>query len=475
MDQSRNTGLIGKLVNVYGKLSMLLSRILYCLLVGLVVSGASQAAAKPSRAVSMNAIAGAFKSGAGTDKAWNLCGITRLCGFIPDAETKDIILLGVVDPESPPLHLEDMVTAMRNVYGRYAKTIGRTIYYSDPGCSIDPNPAVLQQLRDFDESQSQSTDPEIMQARTEAWKAIGRQPQKVRVLGVPFDSRFAKVMVDADYYMKRLVNGSVDLGIPGFKSLSDLDIDAQRLALHSGTASKLAGGSMNRFWFSPGESTYEVRGGATLLRSCEVKLLTEAEYLNEHGAIAQMGRPDPSAARFAESFSTKYNQIAAQRPIYKELQALFSMVAIARLMKDGHVERTAGASIGYLLGSLRLPCVPVSRAVNGLTDVRLVTETLKTAGGERQYHLIQSSCGGVSMNVRPKRLKTTAAPRAAGSSQPTHRSPSTSKAAPTTAMSATPAKAIKSPAAAGVSIKRAVLNARKSRATMSWDVPIELD
>ncbi len=452
------------------------SSLLLCVVLASLAGAASHARPRTTRAVSLNALANALKSGRGTKEARSLCGITRLCGYIPDPETKDIILLGVVEPEAPPLHLEDFVVALRSAWGEYARTVGNVRYYTDPGCSIDPNPAVFQQLKDFDQSHPDLTTPEAMRARAEAWKAIGSQPQKVRVLGVPFDCRFAKVMVDADYYMKRIANGTVKLDIDGLKSISDLDLDAQRQALISGNTSMLAGGSMSRFWFSPAETTYEVRDGATILRSCQVELLTEAEYLNEHGAITRAGKADPYGAQFARSFSKMYDEIAAQRPIYRELKALFSFVAIARLMKDDHVERTAGASLRYFLRSYKVPCVPISRAVKGLAHVKLTTETIETPSGPRQYHLIQSSCGGVSMSVRPKRV-TSAVPHSTKAS-PAAARPAAASASPSRSPQASSRTSAPKPAAAASSaknIRREVLGARKSPTAMSWDVPVELD
>ena len=429
--------------------------------------GTALAVPKPSRAVSLNAIATAIRSGSSTAQAKSLCGITSLRGYLADANSRDIILLGVVDPDLPPLHLEDLVVALRSAWGVYDRIVGRTRYISDPGCSIDPNPAVLAQLRDFDLSRPGTTSADDQNARTEAWKSIGRQPQKVRVMGVPFDCRFAKVMVDADYYMKRIVNGTVALGIDGLYSLSDMDIESYRQQLRAGKGSAAHGGSLSRFWFSPGDATYEVRDGATILRSCSVKLLTEEEYLTEHGAIAQMGRPDPAAGRFARSFSEKYDHIAALRPIYKELKALFAYVAVARLMKDSRADSSA---LSYLLRNYRVPNIAVSRAVNGLTDVRVINEEVDTPAGTTYMRLIQSSCGGVTMNVRPKRIKTST-PHAVPAASAARTRPSGTS----TVASHTPAKAPRVKVAQAKSIKHAVLSSRKSPTAMSWDIPVQLD
>lgn len=455
------------------RIAKLAALIFACALACAATTGTAQAVPKPSRAVSLNAITAAIKSGSATEQAKSLCGITSLRGYIPDPASKDIVLLGVVDPHLPPLHLDDLVVALRSVWGVYDRIVGRVRYISDPGCSIDPNPAVIAQLRDFQLSWPNATGTDDQQARTEAWKNIGKQPQNVRIMGVPFDCRFAKVMVDADYYMKRIVNGSVALGIDGLSSLSDMDIEARRQLLRAGKNSRITGGSLSRFWFSPGDTTYEVRDGATILRSCNVKLLTEEEYLTEHGAIAQMGRPDPAAGEFARSFSERYDQIAAQRPIYKKLKALFAYVAIARLMKDDRADRTAGTAISYLLRSYKVPTTPVSRAVNGLTEVRVVDETVDAPDGQAHLSLIQSTCGGVTMNVRPRRIKTYT-PSAVRTTAAVPSPPVKRSGLPTVASHA-PAKAPKVRVAQAKSIKHVVLSSRKSPTAMSWDVPVQLD
>lgn len=438
------------------------------LLVATVLSMA-HATPPPSRAVSLNALSAAMQSGEMAKQAESLCGLTRVSGYVIDAKSKDIVVVGKVDPTLPPLNLDDFTVALRNAWHMYTQTRGRVRYYSDPGCSIDPDPRVLGQLRELTSSPLDFTNSDEVKARTAQWREIGRQPQKVRVMGVPFDSNFAKVMVDADYYMKRLVNGSVSLGIDGFRSLTDLHITRIREEMHSKSDSSTPESSMSRFWFSPGDCTYEDGDGFVVLKSCTVKLLTEGEFLTEHGTVSGMGRPDPLAGQFARSFTQKYAEIAAQRPIYKQLQGLFAFAALARLMKDNKADSVAPKAFSYILNAHRVAPTPVNRAVNGLTDVRTIDEQVDSPQGRQSMSLIESTCGGVSMSVRPKRVGR------ARSRPATPRTNSVS--VPANVAGAT--KSTKTPRttriAKAVGLKHAVLSSKKSRNALSWDVPAQLD
>jgi hypothetical protein len=293
---------------------------------------------------------------------------------------------------------------------------------------------------------------------------------------VPFDSRFAKTMVDADYYMKRLVNGSVKLDIDGFSSLSDLHVAARRETIRGDPNPDDHLTSMNRFWFSPGEITYEQQESAMILRSCQVKLLTEEEFLNSQGGISGKGRPDPLAGAFAQSFTQYYDQIAAQRPVYRQLQGLFAFVAIARLLKDDRADKLTPATFGYLLKTCKVSVVPVSRQVNGLTDVRRVEDVSDTPKGRQTIVMIQSSCGGVSMSVHPKRVN----PARVATRIPTTKPPRPANATTTSASKQTvPAKTVAAKPtpkpASKPSLASAVLNSRKSPKSLSWDVPVQVD
>ena len=405
------------------------------------------AGAATGRAVSLNAVATAARTGHGSEVE-RLCGITQVVGYLADDATRDVILIGRVDPSRAPLYLDDFAVALRNVRLTYARVQGRTRYYSPPGCSIDPDPNVLRQLQLVGIRMRADSEAGAESALDE-WAQIGRRPQNVRVMGVPFDSRFAGVMVDADYYMKRLTNGSVKLDIPGFLSLSEMTANSVRKELVEGRESSMPAHTLNRFWFSPGESTYEEEGGVTKLKSCRVKLLTEEEFLTEHGRVAGLGRPSPLAARFAQDFSSHYDQIAAARPIYADLEGLFRFVAVARLLKESGA---SSAGLVYLLRSHKVRTVPVNRQVLGLTNVTRVEESIQAGSGTTTVGVILQSCGGVSMDVRPRRVGHAVK----GAAKQTAKRPSS-------------AAARRAPSG----LKKTVLSARGTPGALSWDFPLD--
>ena len=441
------------------------------LLVTVVVLGlvAGSCSAVSNRAVSLKVLQSVVRAGP-SQQASTLCGITFLTGYVIDRPGGDIILTGKVDPSLPALYLDDFVVALRNAGMAYARKIGRVRYYESPGCSIDPNPDTIRALESVGDRLSSEPDEQRRELIAEECKAVGARPQNVRVMGVPFDSRFAKVMVDADYYMKRLVDGSVDLGIPGLESMWDARVKAFQAEMRSG-ASELRVRSLNRFWFCPGRTTFEEQDGAVILRDAEVVLRTEEEYMAQNGRLAGMGRPDPLAKTFTESFTAKYGEIAAARPIYRQLQALFRSVGIAKLIRDNRALAAAGLDLDYLLRSYRVQSVGVNRAVRGLTRVQELTDEYQDGDQVVRSRTTLTSCGGVNMDVRPVKIKPSptraptppARPALPGPTSPTGQTSQTSpsKIAP---------RSHTHKAAVAVSgVRHKVVAARKTKNALFWD------
>jgi len=368
------------------------------------ISAAAEGGSNPAkRAVSLKTLQQkleAFsKSGAVPDGIVRLGGLNTVEGYIIDAANKDIILVGSVIPGSPPLYLDDLVIALRNSWYEYAVLRGHTNYYTNPGCSIDPDPAVIQKLFALGQSNRENSSGSNEEEYLTEWQNIGRSPQAVRVLGIPFDTHFARVMVKADYDMKNLVNGSDNPDIPGFTSLLDMNLEEAKDAMLKGDAA-FSGFSLNRFWFFPGKNLYREENNAVMIEKCPVILLTEEQYLSK-GKIAGYGGGSPLALKFTESFSEKYNEISARRPIYVELENLFRFVAITKVMKYMSAREKSGLDLGYFLKQYSVPKTPVDRTLPGRTNVkRFETRIdLQQQGSYHTYRLWLPSCGGVGIEI----------------------------------------------------------------------------
>jgi len=405
----------------------------------------AHAGAAPTRALSLRVLQARLKAavaqGERPREVMELAGITCITGYTVDERTRDLIVLGEVERGAAALHVDDLAVAFRSAWLKYADRRGHTIYYQDPGCSIDPDPAVVQQL-------SELAQIEVSDQTMDQWCDICDQPQQVRVMGVPFDSRFARVMVDADYLMKRLADGSVQVQAPGFASLGDIAYARISNELDAGRTPREERISLNRFWFYPGKAQFRERDGVTEIEHCPVTLLTEEQHLTAEG-LTGLRRPDPEALRFVQGFSAHYHDIARARPIYQELEGLFRMAALAKLVKyDG-----AQVDLDYLMNRYSVPAVKVARTLPGVSRVQTIERKRTIEGGYETLRMWLPSCGGVNMGYKigPDNYQRTTPRSSAKPARPGSKSP-------------------KTPAKQSAGKKKAVLKSRPSPDALSWDV-----
>jgi hypothetical protein len=352
-------------------------------------------AAVQMRAVSLRVfqskLAAALQEGRIPDELQLLCGLTVISGYVIDNDSNDMILFGRADPQRPPLHTEDLVVALRNVWFRYPREQGKAFDFADPGCSIDPDPAIIQELQNAARTILQA---EVEESTLKNWGDVCGRPQTVRTIGIPARTHFAKVMVDADYFMKRLVDGSESLGVEGLTSLLDMTMtQAKEEILRSGKTS-LPVESMNRFWFYPGRNRYAEDTGIVEIEKCPVILLTEQEHLGKT-EITGTGRANPLAQKFADSFSVSYSQIAEKKPLYFELEALFRIVALAKIAKYQNVK----VDFSYLLDHSPLSWVDVPLTLPGLANLKQFQHRRDVPDGYELLQLWLPSCGGVDIGI----------------------------------------------------------------------------
>jgi hypothetical protein len=336
-----------------------------------------------------------------TEEVLQLSGLKKMTGVIFDEQNRDLILLGETDPGSPPLHFDDFVVALRNAWRKYAPIDGNLRQYTSPGCSIDPNPQVMRALQTI--KRQISSGPNTagkMEKSIEDWARVCQNPQSVRVLGIPFKTHFAQVLVKADYDMKTLVDGSDSLDTPGFTSITDMMVNQARYDAERHQPDSLPPPDLNRFWFYPGENLYEEDQGVVIIKKCPVKLLTEQMYTRVNGESVGSGGTNSLAQTFAENFTLLYDKVARRRPVYIELENLFRFVALANIIKLKLVDSQTTFDLNYLLETYPVPENSVEQYLPGrfaVKEFEHVEDVSPTAQGLRKLWF--PSCGGVDMAI----------------------------------------------------------------------------
>jgi hypothetical protein len=342
-------------------------------------------------------------------EAFNLFGSTWVRGFVftEDEGGKDCILLTDVEPDRPPLRLDDFAVAYQNVKHGFVR----------PGCSIDPREettaelvALLNGTRkradpvtallgrlifDYaDPDEAESADPvRAATAQRAEFERIARSPQDVRVFGVSPDTHFAFVMVDADYHMKSVVNG--DEKFPGITGTRDLRIEQRRRDAYERRASKSSMFS-DRYWFNPGKPLYRRDDSAFILDACPVVLRTEAQSVTPEGGRMGLSRPDPLAQKFADQFTAKYQTMAKLKPRYRELENLYRFVALAQLLQGEGREFGFNDQLDRLFRRVEIERYDNPTTLPGKPSTHKYSG--RTRDGRHYYRGILRSCGGVSMN-----------------------------------------------------------------------------
>jgi tetratricopeptide (TPR) repeat protein len=154
-------------------------------------------------------------------------------------------------------------------------------------------------------------------------------PQYSRVMGVPFDSTFARIMLDADYAMKRITFGELDVGIPDFRELN---------RIHAPLIREVT----SRFWLQPvplGPGNLHVSPTyRTILFESSVRSLTEAQ--TETGRWS--GKPDPQNEEIAKRFTEVYPRLEESPQVepfgvYLRMHGLVDVVTAGKVLRDLHV------------------------------------------------------------------------------------------------------------------------------------------
>lgn len=325
-------------------------------------------------------------------------GLTRVLGYAVDPPHQDVVVYGLAGRASPPIRTEDLVIALRSSWRQYAVRRGDVYVYSDPGCDIRPLPETMRRLQQLEPAIHAGATVAATDAAVYRWQEACESPQRVSVLGVPPDVAFARVMVTADYDMKRLADGTDDTGLPGMSSVADLSMAGMRAALRRHQRPAM-GAQMNRFWLTAGEVSYEEADGVTWIPDCPVQVRTHQTGADVGGNLRDVAGNDPAAEDFAFRFSRLYSQVAELRPVYRQLANLFQLFALTQAMRFRQADSRAGLDLGYLLHVFPVAESRVARELPGRFAVKRFHSEQDVAGGREITQFWLPSCGGVEMGV----------------------------------------------------------------------------
>lgn len=274
-----------------------------------------------------------------------LAGLQRIDYVFVYPETGDIVIAGPAEGFAPnvigrvlgtstgrpPLRLDDLIVALRTVPS--ASLIG---------CSIDPTREGLVRFNDYVLQNSFATTTAVIQQRfREMAQAMGTQD--VSVFGVPSDSHFASVLVEADYRMKLMSVGLERPKIPKWKSHLEL----------IGTG----GNTLQRWWFTPLYDAFQQSedGNAFQFSGPRVQLMSQSEKVSASGKRSAAAMQAQSIEKFARQFTERYGDVAEVSPVFAELQNIIDLAILAALFEKEQLPQKVGWSMELFLDETKTP------------------------------------------------------------------------------------------------------------------------
>ena len=279
-----------------------------------------------------------------TSEMKNLAGLTRITHVFYYPETKDIVVAGPADGwyeniagrsvsirnDASILQLQDLVAALRC----FSPMGDRT---SVIGCSIDPTQEGLKRMQDFLRkvgTNIQATDARAIASGLKDNLGL----QTVSIKGVSPKTRFAQILVEADYRMKMI---GIGLEKPSAKIPSYVD---------KANPKDVARNAMQRWYFVPNYECVNVSEDdlAMELIGNGVKLIGQNEFVAKDGSRLKTKEKNRASQVFTTQFTKKYNDLASKTAIYDDLRSMFDLAIVAAYIQHQDYYSMSGWNMDVL-------------------------------------------------------------------------------------------------------------------------------
>ena len=296
-------------------------------------------------------------------------GITRFAGMVFDRQTKDVILIGRVRDDLPPVRLDDFVVALR---ARLAKQVY-------PRVSID-------RVEDTDKTGMQKVLFDGNIENTEFGRDLLTSDVMLKRYSLDLLDDIQGVVPYLNLYEEETKGNLSEAGRP-IDGVTWLSEEASRSAAdrYRGAAVSETSIVQSRFWFHVrGEESYVVEKD-------DVYVIEELSLGVKTEALAG-GSQDPGdvvGEEFARQFTQAFRRASEVRPELQRMKALFDLVAISEGIASLGPERPG---LDHLLKEYR-------PAVRKTPDqYRLVERVGEFRNGDQVEALVQLS-GGVELEA----------------------------------------------------------------------------
>lgn len=305
-----------------------------------------------------------------------LAGLQQVRYVLVYPEQKDIVLAGpgegwkvddrgnVVGASSgrPVLALDDLLVALRAALAPKPGTMS---------CSINPTAAGLKRMESYSRALKAGDDPEA--AAQGLQEQLG--PQTITVQGVPATSRFARVMVAADYRMKRISMGLEASPIRGLTAFTEL-------ARAGGRGMQ---NTLPRWWLEPEYKplSRDADGLAWELQPATVKAMTENDFFDASGTVHQTGKSDAVSQRWADMMTARYEELSMADPVFAELRNCMDLAVVTALLAKERLTDKAGNPLATLTGDrLATAALPAPKQVDSRSAlIKKGKKTMIVSGG----------------------------------------------------------------------------------------------
>jgi hypothetical protein len=318
-----------------------------------------------------------------TEEIFFLAGLQRIEYVFVYPEQNDIVLAGPgeaweldhrgnvvgVTSRRPVMNLDDLLVALRSAKAAAQGGIS---------CSIDPTADGLNRMRSY-VSRLRGIGPNPEATIFNIQESVG--PQKISVSGVPTSSHFARVLVAADYRMKRLAMNFDPAPVAGMTSF-----------MHLVKASPKAGRNMlPRWWLEPKYDAVlkDESGLAWQLRPVGIECHTEEDFLDRDGNVKHSGRSSGLAQRWADQMTDRYEELALADPIFGELQNVVDLAVVAALIVKEDLTAKAQYSMPVLMDPVATPAAKLEAPSEVSSQASVIRQ-------RRQW--VISVSGGVGIN-----------------------------------------------------------------------------